>query len=447
MFGGFPGGFGGFGGMPGGFPGGGFPGGPSREASNNTRYYEILGVDKNASESEIKKAHRKLALKLHPDKGGDPEKFKEINEAYDVLKDPKKREIYDQYGEDAIKEGMGGGGGGGGGGFSDLFDILNGGGRRPRETGPRKGEDVVHKLSVTLKDLYCGATRKLSLTRQMECSACNGKKTRSGKTYECSTCHGSGTETVVRQIGPGMISQMQRPCSECHGQGSSTPASDRCPACDGKGLKAERKVFEVNIEKGMTNGQKITLRGEAGLSEPGTMPGDIVFLLAQAPNDDWKRQGSDLLLMKFPVSLKQALCDTEFHVRHLDGRILSVTRPEGTCLTADSWVRLPDEGMPIHGRPFMKGNLYIRFEVTMPTLLDATTRAALAKLLPADGESEMMDTDEAEEVKLQEVGATEVLQEELTARMRHFKSQASTAYDSDSEDEGRGGQRVQCAQQ
>ena len=168
----------------------------------------------------------------------------------------------------------------------------------------------------------------------------------------------------------------------------------------------------------------------------------------QARNDDdaWQRQGNDLLLMEFPVSLKQALCGEELHVRHLDGRVVVIKRPDGAMLKPSEWIRVPGEGMPIMGRPYAKGNLYIKVTVTMPEDLSADTLAQIGRLLPDTGESEMMDTEEADDAKLEPVGSAETLQEELQMRMRAFRQQAS-AYDSD-EDDGPGGgnQRVQCAQ-
>lgn len=198
----------------------------------------------------------------------------------------------------------------------------------------------------------------------------------------------------------------------------------------------------------MPNGHKIFLRGEAGLNEPDSLPGDVVFVVTQTADEAIKRQGNDLLMMKFPISLKQALCDSEIHVRHLDGRVLLVKREPGVPIAMNSWACIPDEGMPHMGRPFMKGNLYICFDVQMPDFLDDATRAALAKLLTSSDDSELMDTDDAEDVGMTLIGDSDAMNGELQARMRAYKSQASAAYDSDEDDEdGRGAQRVQCAQQ
>jgi DnaJ family protein A protein 2 len=203
--------------------------GRAPKKSDNTRYYNVLGVSKSASQEELKKAYRKLAIKNHPDKGGDSEKFKEISQAYEVLSDPEKRDLYDQYGEDALKEGMGGGGA-----SHNPFDIFEsffgggggqsfGGGSSRGNRRQRRGEDVVHPLKVSLEDLYNGTSKKLSLSRNVLCAKCKGKGSKSGASSQCSGCQGSGTKISIRQLGPSMIQQMQHVCSECKGSGLCPP--------------------------------------------------------------------------------------------------------------------------------------------------------------------------------------------------------------------------------
>ncbi|KAF8063079.1 ATJ2 [Scenedesmus sp. PABB004] len=443
----------------GGFPGfDGFPGGPPPRRGpkgDNKRYYDLLGVPQTATPEELKKAHRKLALQHHPDKGGDSDKFKEINEAYDVLKDPEKRSIYDEYGEEALKEGMGGGGGGGGG-MADLFDILSGGGggRRgaPRE---RKSEDVMHRLSVSLEELYNGVTKKLSLSRKLPCSKCNGTGSKSGKRHTCSTCQGSGVQVHMRPLGPGMVQQIQSRCGGCSGSGFASVPSDRCPGCAGSCLVSEKKTFEVPVEQGMRNNQKIVLRGEAGCTEPGLQPGDVILVLQQREHDVFTRlpNPADLVFVKH-ISLRDALCGCSFVTRHLDGRLVKVTSPPGEVITPGAFKVVPEEGMPVAGRPFIKGNLYIKFEVDFPESLDPALVTSLAAVLPAGAgdagaangsAAAAMDADDAEECHMRPVADFE---EEIKSRARMARSASSNAYDSDDDDDmPRGGQRVQCAQQ
>ncbi|KAK2080159.1 hypothetical protein QBZ16_000012 [Prototheca wickerhamii] len=433
------------GGFPGGFPFGEMPGaGPrSNKPIDNQRYYDILGVPRTASETEVRKAHRKLALKEHPDKGGDPEKFKEINEAYETLRDAEKRKIYDQYGEEAVKEGLGQGGMGGG--AADIFDLfgMGGGGRRgaPRE---RRAEDVVHKMKVSLEEMYKGNVRKLQMSRSIKCPTCSGNGSKSGKRYECETCKGTGVEVRLRPLGPGMMQQIQQRCSACGGQGTYTPPSDRCPDCSGKGVVPDRKVFEVHVEPGHRHGAKIVYRGEAGSDGPDVLPGDLIFVLEQKEHASFKRIGSDLFLEK-QVSLVEALTGTLMHVKHLDDRVLEINSA-GTVIKPDAWMCVRGEGMPIHGRPFEKGNLYIHFSVEFPETVGADVAAALRAALgtPPPSTNGAVPMEDLEEVSLAPVKDIEA---EIKMRREHER-RTGAQYDSDSDDEaGMRGQRVACSQQ
>ena len=359
-----------------------------------------------------------------------------------MLKDPEKREIYDQYGEEAIKEGMGNGGGGGG--MADLFEMMTGqrrGGGAPRE---RRGEDVVHKLKCTLAEMYKGGTRKLAMNRKTTCGPCSGTGTKSGRPATCQSCQGQGVVIKVRQMGP-MIQQVQMACPECSGTGEMVAPGDRCEPCQGKKVVPERKVFEVNVEPGMKHGQKITLRGEAGVQQPGVLPGDLVFVLVQQEHAQFQRKATDLLFEK-EITLAEALCGFTYTIDHLDGRQLVVSSPGGgEIVRPDDWVCVPDEGMPLHGRPFEKGNLYIHYQVKFPAALGADERAALGKLLSLGKQADVdMEAEMTEPVTSQVVRNME---EELKSRQAYFKRNRQ-AYDSDDGDDDmpRGGRRVQCAQ-
>ncbi|PON85568.1 Terminal organelle assembly protein [Trema orientale] len=270
--------------------------GRASRRSDNTKYYEVLGVSKNATPEELKKAYKKAAIKNHPDKGGDPEKFKELAQAYEVLNDPEKREIYDQYGEDGLKDGTGVGGSshnpfdifesffgrGGGGAFGGGFGSR---GRR------QQGEDVVHTLKVSLEDLYNGAAKKLSLSRNVLCSKCKGKGSKSGTAGKCYGCHGTGMRVTTRQIGLGMIQQMQHVCPDCRGSG------------------------------------------------------DIVFVLQLKEHPKFKRKYDDLYI-EHSLSLSEALCGFQFALNHLDGRQLLIkSNPGEGRLYIQFNVDFPDNGI------------------------------------------------------------------------------------------------------
>ncbi|KAL5709046.1 DNAj domain protein [Ranunculus cassubicifolius] len=418
--------------------------GRAPKKSNDTKYYDVLGVSKNASTDELKKAYRKAAIKNHPDKGGDPEKFKEISQAYEVLSDPDKRELYDNYGEEGLKDGPGVGGdpmdifanifGGGESPFGGAFGGRGRGGRRQQ----RRGEDVVHPLKVSLEDLYGGISKKLSLSRNVICSKCSGKGSKSGASMTCGSCQGKGMKVSIRQIGPGMIQQMQHPCNECKGTGESISDKDRCGVCKGEKVVTQKKVLEVHVEKGMQNGQKITFPGEAD-EAPDTVTGDIVFVIQQKDHPKFKRKGDDLFL-EHKLSLTEALCGFQFVVTHMDGRQLLIKTQPGEVVKPDQYKAINDEGMPMYQRPFMKGKLYIHFTVEFPDSLTPEQCKALEAVLPPKTSLEMtdMELDECEETTLHDVNIEE--------EMRRKQSQSQQeAYDED--EEMPGGQRVQCAQQ
>lgn len=290
--------------MPGGdFPGmGGKGGGRGSKNSDTTKFYKLLEVEKNASDAEIKKAYRKLAVKHHPDKGGDPEKFKEVTRAYEVLSDTEKRAKYDKYGEDGLDND-------GAGDASDIFEAFFGGGRRAGGGGAKKRsktKDVVQPLKVTLEQMYSGTSKKMAITRQV----IDKKK----GVQECRQCDGRGVRVEVIRMGP-MIQQMQSQCSSCGGQGKSFQT------------KQEREVLEVHIQKGAPDGHKVVFR-EMADEHPDADAGDVVFVLKQQEHAEFKRKGADLYIER-KISLVEALCGFEIEITHLDGRKLLIKSSPG----------------------------------------------------------------------------------------------------------------------
>merc|ERR1712093_11888 len=295
-----------FGGFPFGGMGGQGMGGGRRKDVDTTKLYKVLGVEKNATGSEIKKAYRKLAVKHHPDKGGDPDTFKEISKAYDILGDEEKRTQYDQFGEEGV-------GGGQGGDAGDIFDMMfnGGGGRRGgRGGGQKKGKDEVHPLEVSLEDLYNGKVRKLSVTRQVI--------DRSVPVKTCEECDGQGVVIQMIRMGP-MVQQTQSACSSCNGKGVT---------CKKKRVK---EVLEVPVQKGAPSGHRVTFQ-EKSDEHPGVTPGDVIFVLNEQAHKVFKRKGADLYVEK-TISLVEALCGFEMEVEHLDGRTLIVRSLPGEVIT------------------------------------------------------------------------------------------------------------------
>lgn len=370
-------------------------GGRRGPPADTEAYYNILGVDKTSSAGQIKKAYYKLAKDLHPDKNPDDEEklqqFQALSHAYDVLSDPKKREIYDQFGEEGL-QGQGGMDGSSifdqvfGGGFGDMFGFGGGGGGRGRgRGGKQKGDNIAFKLGVSLKELYNGSVRKLKVNKQVICEKCEGKGAKSeGATQQCGGCNGRGVRIIRHQIGPGMVQQMQSVCGDCGGKGEVIDKKDRCTKCKGKKTIQEPKVIEVGIEKGMREGQKITFSQE-GDQAPNTTPGDIIVVIAEREDADspFLRHNDDLVYKK-EISLLESLTGFEFLIEHMDGRTLVVRSKEGEVIETDTVRVIPSEGMPKHKNPFIKGNLLIHFTVVWPEpgSLSAKQIEALTTALP-----------------------------------------------------------------
>lgn len=414
-----------------------------------THYYDALGVAPTAGDDEIKKAYRKQALKYHPDKNPDAgDKFKEISQAYEVLSDSHKREIYDKYGEQGIKEG----GAGGGGGFHSAEDVfasffgggLFGGGGRgghggaPRE---RRGRDMQHPLKVSLEDLYKGKVSKLALQKDILCGTCNGVGGKAGSVQPCKNCNGQGVKVTLRQIGPGMVQQMQTTCSECSGEGEVIKEKDRCKTCNGKKTVKDRKVLEVHIDKGMRDKQRVTFAGE-GDQAPGITPGDVVIVIEQKEHARFKRDGDDLILIE-DIEIVEALCGFKRIVKHLDDRELLVISKPGQVIEDGMVKVVPNEGMPHYKNPFEKGRLFIKFNVKFPKDGFATPEqlTQLEALLPPRRSLPAYDAAAVEEVELQHFDPKEYAKEGRSSRSN------GNAYEEDEEDHRGGGPGVQCQTQ
>ncbi|KAF8124017.1 hypothetical protein EV363DRAFT_725032 [Boletus edulis] len=344
-----------------------------------TKYYDLLEVSPDASENELKKAYRKKALRLHPDKGGDPELFKEVTHAYEVLADPEKRSIYDSRGEAGLSEQ----GGMGGMDPQDLFSQLFGGGGffgggGGRSQGIRKTKDLVHRVQVTLEDLYKGKTTKLALTRNALCSKCHGKGGKEGAVRSCGSCNGRGIKITLRQMGP-MIQQIQSGCDECNGTGEVINIKDRCTVCKGKKVLPEKKIIEVHIDKGMKGGQTITFAGESDQS-PNAQSGDVVIVIEEKPHEKFKRQENNLIT-ELEVDLLTALAGGDVAIKHLDDRALLIRFLPGEVVKNDSIKVIRSQGMPSQ-RHHEPGDLIVKFTVKFPDTIDPSKVSLLEQALP-----------------------------------------------------------------
>ncbi len=359
-------------------------------------YYNILGVDKSASDADIKKAYRKVAMKYHPDKNpGDKaaeEKFKEAAEAYEVLRDPEKRQRYDQFG----KAGLNGAGGFGGNGagftdindifshFSDIFSGMGGGfggfggfgGGQPQQ---HRGGDLRLKTRLTLEEISKGVTKKFKVKKQVLCDECGGSGCEKGHSPEtCSTCHGSGY--VVRNARSifGMV-QQQSPCPTCHGEG--TVIKHKCHKCHGEGTVPGEEIVEINIPAGVAEGMVLNAQGKGHMAKHNGVPGDIQVLIEEIPHDDFIRDDNDLIY-NLLLTVSQATLGDVVEVPTLDGRA-RVTIKSGT--QPGTRMRLRGKGLPaVAGYGYGRGDIVINISVYIPENLDKEEKKAFEKMKDSD---------------------------------------------------------------
>jgi molecular chaperone DnaJ len=341
-------------------------------------YYEILGVSRTASEAELKAAFRKLAMQHHPDRNpGDMEcehRFKELNEAYDVLKDGDKRAAYDRFGHAAFEHGGVGGGHGFGADFAstfaDIFDDLFGmGGRRGRPSGRERGADLRYNMEISLEEAFTGKTAQVRIPTSVTCEACSGTGAKTGtRPRACPTCGGHGR---VRHA-QGFFT-LERTCPACHGRGQVI--EDPCPSCSGSGRVTRERTLSVNIPAGVEDGTRIRLAGEGEAGVRGGPAGDLYIFLSIASHQFFQRDGADLHC-RVPVSMVTAALGGAFDVPTIDGGKTKVKVPEGT--QSGRRFRLQGQGMPVL-RSKQMGDMYVQVIVETPQKLSKRQKDLLAE--------------------------------------------------------------------
>ena len=362
---------------------------------NKRDYYEVLGVEKNASDAEIKKAYRKLAMKYHPDQNpGDKsaeEKFKEVNEAYEVLSDAEKKARYDQYGFAGVDPNFNpnagnpfGGFGGGGFGFGDLGDIFGdffGGGASSsaRRNGPSKGQNVVAEIEISFEDAAFGCEREITFGRIEPCATCHGTGCKDGAQPEtCAYCHGTGTVRTQQNF-MGMTMQSNQPCPKCGGQGKII--KDACSTCRGKGRVRRNKTIRVKVPAGIDNGQSFRVRDEGNAGSNGGPNGDLLVTVRVRKHDIFVRDGANVLC-EMPITFAQAALGATIEVPTLDGKV-RYNVPEGT--QTGTTFRLRGKGIPYVGYK-TRGDQFVTVVVETPQKLTQKQKDLLRQF--DDGASE-----------------------------------------------------------
>ena len=357
-------------------------------------YYEVLGIQKGASEDEIKKAYKKMARKYHPDMNpGDKEaeeKFKEVNDANEILSDPEKKARYDQFGFAGVDPNYGAGAGGGayGGGFDfgDLGDIFGSffgggfGGQRRNPNAPQRGESIRASVSISFTEAAFGCEKSVTIERSEQCPTCKGSGCAPGTTPEiCPDCHGSGTVQTRRQTPMGVFAS-NGPCRKCGGTGRliHQPCSD----CRGSGAVRKRRTIKVNIPAGIDHGQTISLRGQGGAGKNGGPAGDLLITVMVQPHEIFRRDGVDVFC-EAPITFTQAVLGAELEIPTIDGKV-KYSIPEGT--QTGTVFRLKGKGVPVlNGRG--RGDQYVTVVIETPRSLNKEQKEALRRFSETLGEN------------------------------------------------------------
>lgn len=348
--------------------------------------YKTLGIEKGANADEIKKAYRKQAMKYHPDQNQDnaeaEEKFKLVNAAYDVLKDPQKKAAYDQYGDAAFQQGGGGsgnpfGGGfqGGAGGFSDIFedmfgDFMGGGGQQRGRGGAMRGADMQYAMDISMEDAFNGIEETITVPINTTCEGCEGSGAEKGaKAETCPTCSGAGR--IRAQQG---FFTVERTCATCSGEGSII--KNPCKKCSGQGRVRKEKTLKVNVPKGIDGGRRIRLSGEGEAGSRGGPAGDLYILVGVTPHNFFKRESANLF-GRVPIAMTTATLGGEIEVPTIDGKKSKMKIPAGT--QTGQQFRLKGKGMPVLQSSAV-GDMYIEIFVETPVNLNNKQKETFKKL-------------------------------------------------------------------
>ena len=352
-----------------------------KNSTQDNKYYDLLEVPRTANEQEIKKQYRKLAMKHHPDKNPDNKEeheqiFKDITKAYEVLKDPEKRKLYDQLGE----EGLSGMGGAGGNPFDIFENIFSGNGFGPRFHPQRKrrGKSRKEEIPIELEDLYNNNVKKIEIKQKVCCLDCSGRGVKdSSFIKQCTACDGKGMVMRIMQMGPGMIHQTTAPCDKCGGKGKHIDKRGICSICNGEKFVIKNKVINLPIEKGFKDNKKIVIPDMAHYDPDADEQGDLVLVLKILEHPTFKRDGFNLIIEK-NILLSEALCGVKFKLYHLDGRELMI-KTEDIIKPNEEYI-LENEGLSRD--EYRSGDLIVRFNIIFPDSLSKERKHYISKILP-----------------------------------------------------------------
>ncbi|WP_319378276.1 molecular chaperone DnaJ [uncultured Methanocorpusculum sp.] len=360
-------------------------------------YYDVLGLPRNATETDIKKAYRNLAKKYHPDICKDPgaeEKFKSINEAYDVLSDETKRQQYDQLGHDNFTNASKGNYSGAGGagfnadfsGFGDIFDFFGGGGRR--QSGPREGDDILMRIQITLEEAVFGTQKEIEVMHTESCPECDGTGSATKKTTTCSKCGGTGQ---IKQVKNSIFGQMvtQSTCPTCGGRGKipETP----CKKCNGTGRTKVRRQVTVNVPAGIDSGMRLRMEGYGEAGDYGAKNGDLYIEVYVVANPKFNRE-DDNLITQYEISPAQAVIGCEVEIETIDRTKVMLKVPAG--IAYGTRLRIAGEGVRRRGN---YGNLLVRIVIATPKKISSAERELYENLLKAEGNTDSSSSSKEDE--------------------------------------------------
>ncbi|KAH0574622.1 Chaperone protein DnaJ subfamily A [Spironucleus salmonicida] len=402
----------------------------------DTKLYDLLGVAPDAQPNAIKKAYFRLAQVHNPNVPENKDKFQEINNAYEILKDEEKRQLYDQYGLDGMKQAEQGGG------FGSMFDMFGMGGGRQRQQGPKQAKAMGQEMEITLEQAFMGADISVPVSRSCKCKGCDGKGGVDGATAgKCSQCQGQGAVMQTMRQG-NMIMQQQVICPKCSGKGKviSDP-SKICKTCKGERVSNEKTTLQIRVDPGTFDGYQQIMYSE-GNWQPDVQQGDFVIVFKQKKHKTFERKEADLFMTKV-ITLDEAICGTSFTVKHVNGTDVTIYRSPGECINHGQTLCCKNLGMPVKGRIYEHGNLFIKFEVKFPKSVTNEVRQLIMNVIGTAESRQRIGA--CADLKHDGVKSCELVYLDPNHRTKNeTDTKGQNEYGDGHDEDHQGGQQVQC---